>query len=281
MTSAEPGAVRHPARALVAWMEERARGRLDRGDAPAPLPDFGPALRDRPPLDQAGLITPVSDVLREHVAAVRASEGARRMLAEGWEIALVSDLRRVIAAQPLVVCDRAPGEPADPPAGDPVAIARVTLPLAPPPADISYELNEPDQTWEIRSPNPNLRINGTFGGELGPGVSGFGFTFSVMTSYLSIAERDGRHVLRDGYHRAYRLLAAGIHQVPAFVRRYGEREAIFRSSMLGEGTYLSDRAPTLADYHDDAVAGDAWITLGETRARVSAVPASLAVGTIA
>ena len=275
------GAVRQPVRALTGWMDAEARGRLDRDGARRPLPDPALALRDRPPLDQTGLLAPMPAALAGHAAALRAGEAAQRMFAQGWELALVADLRRVIAAQPTVSGARAPAEPPDPDPGDLEAIAALTLPLAPPAPEIAYSLDEPAQTWQVSSPNPNLRISGTFGGELQPGVNGFGFLFSVMTSYVSVVECEGRHVLRDGYHRTYRLLAAGVTQAPAFVRRQPPGEALFRHGMLPEAVYLGDRPPTLADYHDDAVSTDAWLTEHATQARVQATPTRLAIGTIA
>ena len=260
-------------------MDPEARQRLDRDDD-APLPEPASALGDRRAPDQSALLGPVPAALADHVAALRSSEGAQRMFAQGWEVALVRDLRLVIAAQPTVSPDRMPGEPLDPTPADLAAIASLMLPLAPPAPEIAYALDEPTQTWEVSSPNPNLRITGTFGGELSPGVNGFGFLFSVMTSYLSVVERDGRYVLRDGYHRAYRLLTAGITEAPAFIRRHPDGP-LFRHGMLPEAAYLGLQPPTLADYHDDAVCVDAWLTETGTRARVQATPARLAVGTIA
>jgi hypothetical protein len=267
-------------RALVAWMEEADRQRLDRGDATAAYPDYGAALSERPELDQAGVLAALPGDLAEHAAAVRASEGAARMLREGWEISLITDLRRVAAAQSYVTCEASPGDAPVPAAGDRLAVARLALPLAGPAPTIVQQLSEPDQTWTISSPNPNLRISGAFGGEVSPGVHGFGFLFSEMPSYLSVADVDGRLVLRDGYHRAYRLIAAGIVQVPAFVRRLHRGEPLLRGGVLSESTYLSPRAPTLADFDDDRFSVDVRLRRDQTVARVQASPAGLAIGTI-
>ena len=272
---------RRPVRALAAWMDEGARQRLDRGANPAPLPDGGATLRGRGPLDQSGLLAAAPVALADHLAAVSAGDQAQRMVSEGWEIAWVNDLRRVIAAQPVVLTDRAAGEPADPSPGDLPAIARLTLPSAAPSASVDHRFDEEAQTWMVSSPNPNLRISGTFGGEIQPGVMGFGFLFSVLPSYLSVAEQSGRLVLRDGYHRAYRLLGAGIVAAPAFVRRFARDEPMFRRGMLPAEVYLGERPPTLADYHDDTVSVAAWIPVDDTRARVAATPTRLVIGTIA
>ncbi len=267
-------------RALAAWMDEDDRQRLDRGDGAPPFPDYSAALGERPPLDQTGLLAPLPAQLSEHEAAVRGSEHARRMFAEGWDLALVADLRRVVAAQSRVSCATSTGDEPIPRPDDQLAVARLTLPLTSSSPSIAHELSEPDQTWTISSPNPNLRISGVFGGELGPGVHGFGFLFSEMPSYLSVAELDGRLVLRDGYHRSYRLIEAGIVQAPAFVRRFEPGEALLRAGRLPESAYLSQRPPTLADFHDDRFAVDVRLHPRQTVARVQATPASLAIGTI-
>ncbi|HTU31303.1 MAG TPA: hypothetical protein VMF07_18065 [Solirubrobacteraceae bacterium] len=268
-------------RALVPWMDDADRQRLDRGDGAAPYPDYSAALAERPPLDQSGVLASLPADLAEHAAAVRASEGAQRMLREGWEIAWITDLRRVVAAQSRVTCETSPGDEPVPPAGDRLAVARLALPLTAPPPTIVQELSEPDQTWTITSPNPNLRISGAFGGEVSPGVHGFGFLFSEMPSYLSVAECDGRLVLRDGYHRSFRLIAAGVVEAPAFVRRFARGETLLRGGRLPESAYLSERPPTLADFHDDRFAIDVRLQPRPTVARVQASPAGLAIGTIA
>ncbi len=150
---------------------------------------------------------------------------------------------------------------------DLAAVACLTLPLAPPPAQLPAHFDEDNQTWNISSRNPNLRITGTFAGEVKPDVVGFGFLLEILTSFVSVAEFRGRYVLRDGYHRAYRLLAAGVVRVPVFVRRFGEEDSLFRSGMLPEAIYCGERPPTLADYHDDTVAGDVSYAPSETKCR--------------
>ncbi len=160
-------------------------------------------------------------------------------LENGWKLALITDLRRVVAAQPTVFVDEIHGYDAGVAPGDLAAVACLTLPLAPPPARLPAHFDEDNQTWNISSRNPNLRITGTFAGEVKPDVVGFGFLLEILTSFVSVAEFRGRYVLRDGYHRAYRLLAAGVVRVPVFVRRCGEEDSLFRSGMLPEAIYVA------------------------------------------
>lgn len=270
------------ARALVAWLSAQDGERLGGAVAdPARLRTARQALADRPAgVEQSGLIAPWPTALEDHVAALRAGEGAKPMFANGWEIGLITDLRRVIAAQPTVFVD-GPEESLGSSAHDLSELARIALPLTAPAAQVPVRFDEECQTWNITSPSPNLRITGNFGGEVEPGVLGFGFLVKVLPSFVSVAEYRGRYILRDGYHRTYELLRAGVLSVPAFVRSFAENESPFRSGMLAEDVYCGERPPTLADYHDDAVAGDACFTPSETTIVVSAAPTSLAFGRIA
>jgi hypothetical protein len=270
------------ARALVAWLPAHEGERLGGGAAdPARRRAARDALAQRPAtVDQSSLLAPWPTELKEHAVALRASEGARPMFANGWEIGLITDLRRVIAGQPTVFVDGS-DESLAPVARDAAALARIALPLSAPTAQVPVSFDEERQTWNITSPSPNLRITGNFGGEIEPGVLGFGFLVKVLPSFVSVAEYRGRFILRDGYHRAYRFLSHGVLAVPAFVRRFADDESPFRSGMLPEEVYCGERPPTLQDYHDDAVAADVSFTPSDTTIAVSAAPTSLAFGRIA
>ena len=73
------------------------------------------------------------------------------------------------------------------------------------------------------------------------------------TPGFEIAEFRGRWFLRDGYHRAYRLLQAGVHLVPAVVihartvHELGETEPWF----FNESHLFSDRPPHVTDFLDE------------------------------
>jgi hypothetical protein len=59
--------------------------------------------------------------------------------------------------------------------------------------------------------------------------------------------------LRDGYHRAYRLLQAGVHRIPAvviYVRTIGELGAT-EPWFFGEEQLFSDRPPRVMDFLDE------------------------------
>jgi hypothetical protein len=269
------------ARVLAGWLTEEQISRLD--SSPATLErcrSARAAVAARPEgFAQSGLIAEWPAELEEHGAALRASPAARRMFDEGWRPALITDLRRIVAAQPTLLADDLSAEGrARTAALTPGEVARLALPLDPRAANIQTRFDEERQQWIVTSPDPNLRITATFSGEVQPNVLGVGFFFEVLSSFVSVAEVGGRHVLRDGYHRCHRLLAAGITAVPAFVRAYGDDEPVFSAGMLDRELWRGPTPPTLADYHDDRVSIDVVVGAPQTTAIVAAGPRRLAVG---
>ncbi|HEX4011280.1 MAG TPA: hypothetical protein VHX62_14770 [Solirubrobacteraceae bacterium] len=275
---------RRRARALTGWLSTTEIQRLDRAAAdPARVQAARAVLRTRPPHpDQTGVIGEWPAELAAYADALRASVGAQPMFAEGWRLAMITDLRRVIAAQATVVADTTEGEPGagllDGRVPDLEALAQLALPLADSALNIQSRFDEEQQRWIITSANPNLRIVGTFSGEVQPSVMGFGFFFRMLASFVSVAEFRGRYVLRDGYHRSYRLLAAGITAVPAFVRQFGDDELPVKGLLLGPDVYCGPTPPLLGDYFHDDLAADVWLGAAETTAIVSASPQRLAMG---
>jgi hypothetical protein len=84
---------------------------------------------------------------------------------------------------------------------------------------------------------------------------GGGSPFSLYggSPFFEVAELRGRWFLRDGYHRAYRLLQAGVHRVPAVVihaRTIGELGAT-EPWFFSEEQLFSDRPPCVMDFLDE------------------------------
>ena len=143
---------------------------------------------------------------------------------------------------------------------DLLKLAEVTLPL-PNQQQLLTSFDTAKQAWVFASPNPNLRVIGNFNAPVAPGMNGFGFAVGIMTSLLNVAGLHGRYFLRDGYHRAYGLLASGIRYVPALVANYSAIEAVGLppQGMLPQDAYLGDRPALLTDYLNDEVAADTTV----------------------
>jgi hypothetical protein len=266
----EDAGLLRPARALIGWMSDHQAVRAlasGRDDA-----DFTPeqkALVSRAratvaarttDLDQTGIVMPLPPELADHAAALRASSPT--MFDEGWDLALV-DLSRVCAFQPTVRIAHAEERVAAALGEDWAGLARLTVPVAPS-GRLRASFDEARNAWVIVSPNRNLRLIGRFtapvpgsplGGESGD-TPGFGFVVTVAPSYLQVAEFCGRYILRDGYHRALGLLAAGVPVVPALVCSLGAIEQLNVPGTLPQEGFLGAQPPLLPDYFLDDVAVD-------------------------
>jgi hypothetical protein len=102
----------------------------------------------------------------------------------------------------------------------------------------------------LHSGNPDLEVR------LSPDREpGFQLPLSLYggSPFLEVAELRGRWFLRGGYHRAYRLLQAGVHRIPAIViyaRTIGELGAA-EPWFFGEEQLFSERPPRVTDFLDE------------------------------
>lgn len=272
-----PAFAKRKARVLLGWLTE------DEGALFLAERDIGaandPAIRDtcrrarqaaaaRPAVAvQQGIISPLPAGAARHVAALQAHPWGQRFLADVGQPALV-DLTRVRAIQPTIHVEDARQRFAGIPAHDIESIAAVTIPVPPtdpPPLNAIFDAAK--HAHIMASPSPNLRVLGPIGNwfiELSPGVRvpAFGFAVALLPSFLNVVGVGGRYFLRDGYHRAFGMLEAGILQAPALVREYGQlQEAGLNPGMLSPDVFLGDHAPLLPDYLDDAVSADTMAPL--------------------
>jgi hypothetical protein len=104
----------------------------------------------------------------------------------------------------------------------------------------------------LHSSNPDLQLR------LSPNAGrGDHLPFSLYggNSFFEVAEFRGRWFLRDGYHRAYCLLQAGVHRIPAVViyaRTIGEVGAN-EPWFFSEEQLFSDRPPRVVDFLDESL----------------------------
>jgi hypothetical protein len=83
------------------------------------------------------------------------------------------------------------------------------------------------------------------------------FPFEIYggSPFFEVAEFRGRWFLRDGYHRAYRLLKAGVCCVPAVVIRARTIEELGATEpwFFGEEQLFSERPPRVTDFLDEGM----------------------------
>lgn len=257
------GRLERPARVLLGWLPpERGEYILVSNWAGVELTDqqrarvrqARDAVAARPiGIDQTDLVSAVPPELVGHLARLQAIPAGTRMFQEGWTVAMV-DLERVVAFQPLVFTDTAVERVASVAPDDLEAVAELTLPISHT-APVIAQYEELKQTYTFTSPDPNLKVLGSFNGPVpeANGTHGFGFLVGVAPSFLQVARFQDRYVLRDGYHRTFGLLSRGISRVPAFIRDFDTLENLAPAGMLPQSAWLGQRPPLLSDYHNDLV----------------------------
>jgi hypothetical protein len=104
----------------------------------------------------------------------------------------------------------------------------------------------------LHSSNPDLqfRLNPKAGADSLSPLSLYG-----GSPFFEVAELRGRWFLRDGYHRAYRLLQAGVHRIAGVVihaRTVGELGAT-EPWFFSEEDLFSDRPPRVMDFLDESL----------------------------
>ena len=255
-------APQRPARVLVGWLDPAQAaswlaGRRDGVEATPEQVVRAERMRAAVASRDAGVIqTPAigeaPEALESHVATLARNSEFSAMLADGFRVA-IADLRELCALQPYIYTDQASARVAAVDPANIASLAAITLPnVAPEPPAPHFD--EAKQAWVFWSDNPNLRILGPFNAELEPSGFAFGFLVGVTTSFLQVTRFSGRYFLRDGYHRAYGLLARGITHVPVMLRECRTAaEFTPPPGTLPLDVCLGARPARLPDFFDDAV----------------------------
>jgi hypothetical protein len=116
-----------------------------------------------------------------------------------------------------------------------------------------HDRSEEDQLdIRLHSSNPDLRLRfhpETSRGEVLP-LSLYG-----GSPFFEVAQFRGRWFLRDGYHRAYHLLQAGVDRMPVVVIYARSIEELGATDpwFFNEEQLFSDRPPQVADFLDENV----------------------------
>lgn len=274
-----PGFAQRKARALIGWLpaQEGALCLAGRQMGTASAEQIAVCERARAAvaarargIDQTALFEPLPAELQPHIDALRGDPKSADILNTSGTPQMV-DLARVCAAQPQIHTEDARRRVEGLTADALLAIARVTLPL-PSQEMLPVAFDPAKNAWILSSPNPNLRVVGNFSAPVGVGLSGFGFAVALQKSYLQVAGLDGRYFLRDGYHKAYGLLARGITKVPALVKDFATFEEVgMPPGLLPQGAYLGARPPVLTDYLSDDVSADTLLPITQKMIVVQAL----------
>jgi hypothetical protein len=168
-----------------------------------------------------------------------------------WKFGVV-DLRSLLAFQRRLVFDPGLEDPIVPDQEDWAGLISLSLGVPrstahtlsaitgnPDYLEVSLRSNNPDLALRISTDNEDTHLHplSLYGG----------------SPFLEVAEFRERWFLRDGYHRAYRLLQAGIHRIPAIVihARTIEEVGATQPWFFDESKLFSPVPPRLIDFLDE------------------------------
>ncbi len=196
-------------------------------------------------------ISPVLDDATEHLKdrlSTCATRNDVRMEFEGleWRLAVI-DLRRLLCFQRRLVL---PGKDTEPESHQEFDWQR-RLELAFPPTRVSkytQRLNPTELT--LQTDNPDFRV---WLKSISKDAESFEVAVCHGSPFMEVAHYRGRWFLRDGYHRAYRLLRACVFAVPAVVvhaKSLVELGAV-EPWFFPEDILLGRRPPAVSDFMSD------------------------------
>jgi len=104
----------------------------------------------------------------------------------------------------------------------------------------------------LQSRNPDFQLRPPHNSELHGSLP---LSLFGGSPFFEVAQFRGRWFLRDGYHRAYRLLQAGVHHLPAVVihARTIDEVGATQPWFFREEELFSSRPPRVVDFLEDAV----------------------------
>jgi len=183
----------------------------------------------------------LKDLLEPHVSRAELLE---EMSGLSWTLGVV-DLRSLIAFQRRLYFSQGISHPLLPAAGDwPALVAYSFGTVKPPKLDKTHDRS--GNTLILRSENPNTHIRIT-------NDATFPITVHTGSPFFEVANYAGRWFLRDGYHRAFSLLKAGIHYVPAVIVDATTLEQLGATQpwFFPERILFSQTPPLVTDFLED------------------------------
>ena len=161
-----------------------------------------------------------------------------------WSLGVV-DLRRLVAFQRRLSFN--PTVPGIAASARPDWPSSMQLCFAPPrTASCDVLSNVGGRSFILQSANPNVHLRLSSDPE--PSIN-----IHAGSPFFETAQYNGRWFLRDGYHRAYALLQAGIFKVPAVIVLAKDLQQLGATQpwFFSEETLFSTAPPLVTDFLDD------------------------------
>jgi hypothetical protein len=163
-----------------------------------------------------------------------------------WSLGVV-DLRRLLAFQRRLSFDSTLPAMTVPSPGDWGGLSEIAF-ASPNPVVCDVIHNSEKKTVTLQSSNPNVQLRVTQDPAMPVAVY-------AGSPFFEVAQYAGRWFLRDGYHRAYNLLRAGIFRLPAVIvraRTLKELGAV-QPRFFSEAILLSEHPPFVADFLNESL----------------------------
>jgi hypothetical protein len=232
-----------PVRELVGWNLDHYEFRPKAID-PSKLSKAKHLISRRPPFQASTiLLADETERLRESISLHETrADLLLEMSGLSWSLGIV-DLRPLLAFQRRLFfhterqCTIGRRDPA----------ALLALSFGPTrPVDCETVRDPATNTLIVRSENPNLRVRYT--GNVSSPIS-----IETGSPFFEVAYLRDRWFLRDGYHRAYSLLQAGIFAVPAVIVQAKTIEELGATQpwFFPEEVLFSEAPPRVLDFLDD------------------------------
>jgi hypothetical protein len=163
-----------------------------------------------------------------------------------WSLGVV-DLRRLLAFQRRVSFDSTLPAMTVPSQCDWGGLSEIAF-ASPNPVVCDVIHNSEKKTVTLQSKNPNVQFRVTQDPAMPVAVY-------TGTPFFEVAQYAGRWFLRDGYHRAYNLLRAGIFLLPAVIVRARTLEELgaAKPRHFSEAILLSERPPFVTDFLNESL----------------------------
>jgi hypothetical protein len=210
------------------------------------LADARLLVAQRPPFAPENAIVHVEDsALRSRFSELNLRPDLQEEMAGlEWSLGII-DLRHLLAFQRRLVLNPAAPRIALPVAGDWSALVELSFgPVKP----VVCDFVRSETTILLQSRNPNLHFR----------ISADPATPVIVhagSPFFEAARYRGRWFLRDGYHRAYALLRAGIFHLPAVIVKARSLEELgaVHPWFFPEEILFSSSSPRVTDFLDDAL----------------------------
>jgi hypothetical protein len=163
-----------------------------------------------------------------------------------WSLGVV-DLRRLLAFQRRLSFDSTLPAMTVPSPGDWGGLSEIAF-ASPNPVVCDVIHNSEKKTVTLQSSNPNVQLRVTQDPAMPVAVY-------AGSPFFEVAQYAGRWFLRDGYHRAYNLLRAGIFRLPAVIVRARTLEELgaVQPQFFSEAILLSEHPPFVSDFLNGAL----------------------------